>query len=138
MVQRWVFSDPSVPETYTVELNPNAMTSIWREKNITYAATTAVDGQTLMTEGNPNPKQWEFSGVLISKEHYDALLKWSKKRVRTYITDHYGRRLTVYWTNFSPVPQRSVKYPWRHNYTCTAVILGVLAADGTTVLEGTP
>lgn len=135
-VLRWVFEDPAVPETYTVELNPNQMTSPFREKRIDIATTTAVDGQSLLTESQPQPKSWQFSGAIISQAHYDALLKWSLKPNRTYITDHFGRKLSVYWTAFNPEPRRSVGYYYRHNYSCQLLVLGIAAADGT-VLEGT-
>lgn len=137
-VLRWVFHDPSVPETYTVPLNPNAMSSPFREKKIEVQVTTAVDGQSLLTEGNPAPKDWQWSGTLLTEAHYKALLKWSQKNVRTYITDHYGRRLTVYWRGFDPEPRRSGAYPWRHQYTVRCIVIGILDSDGTTVLEGTP
>jgi len=136
MVQRWVFEDPAVPESYTVEYNPNQMSSPFREKKSGISTTTAIDGQALLTESQPQPKTWQFSGFILSQVHYDALLKWSLKPNRTYITDHWGRKLSVYWTSFNPEPKRGLQYPYRHTYTCQLLVLGIAAADGT-VLEGT-
>lgn len=138
MTVRWVFNDPAVPETYTVPLNPNSMTSPFREKAIDLAVTTAVDGQALVSEGQARPVNWQFSGTILTQAHYDALFKWYSKSKRFYLTDHYGRRFTVYFTDYKPIPKRSVGYPWRHDYTITAIVYGILAADGVTVLQGAP
>jgi len=137
-VLRWRFVDPAVPEEWTVLLNPNQMSSIFPQKTIDISATTAVDGQPLVSEGAAKPVSWTFQGVILEAEHYDGFVKWYAKRKRVYLFDHYGRRLTIYMVAFDPTPRRSGAYPFRHDYQVTAIIYGVLAADGVSIIQGRP
>jgi hypothetical protein len=132
MVERWQFHDPHLNEAWIVPLNPNRMTSPFREKNVTTKHTTALDGQVLLWEGAPPPKQWSFGGAILSEEHYAELKRWVEKQHRTRIRDHFGRWMTVYLIKFDPEPKRAVNLQttvanadayWRHEYTIEALIL---------------
>lgn len=133
-VTRWRFQDPSMDSLtldpadewqrdWTVPQNPAEMTSPWPEKTLTVHATAAVDGQALLYEGQSPPQEWQFSGSILNHEHHARLLYWSEKRVRTIITDHFGRDLVVYLSKFDPVPQRGGNRYWRHDYTMHAYVL---------------
>lgn len=121
-VRKWVFQDPANNETYHFDINPNRMTSPFAPKRVTFAATTAVDGRSVVFEGQPNPVEWQFEGSLIAKAQYDELLRWKNKRNRIWITDHRGRAWLCYLTNFAPQDRRSANHPWSHDYTMTALI----------------
>lgn len=125
-VLRWVFTDPYVPETWTTPINPYEMTTIFPEKNIQIAASTATDGQTLLFEGATPPTNWEFTGHILDREHHDELLRWSEKKNRISITDHFGRVIPVYLVHFDAVPQPAPQRPkrWRHSYTMKCIITG--------------
>jgi hypothetical protein len=120
-VKRWVFHDPVTNETWTVPINPNEMGTLFPEKNIMVQVTSAVDGQALLFEGQSSPVSWEFSGVILTVAHHQELLRWSRKRNRIRITDHYGRVIECYLTKFAPVPKRSQR-KWKHDYTMSAII----------------
>lgn len=123
-VKRWVFTDQYAGESWTVPQNPNEMTHLYADKNVSVQTTTAVDGQAIMFEGNAPLQQWEFSGSLRTREHYEELARWVAKRNRIIITDHYGRTIPVYLTGFAPVPRRAINVYWLHNYTVRALVCG--------------
>ncbi len=123
--KRWVFSDES--GSYTFTLNPNAMTSPFGARNIVLRATSAVDGQALLMEGNRQLAEWTFSGRCLDAAHYENLRSWVYDRLgrRVVVSDHFGRRISAVLTKFEPVPRRSVGRYWSHDYTCTAIVISV-------------
>jgi hypothetical protein len=122
MVQRWVFSDPYASETWTVPINPREMDSPFFEKNVSTRVTTAVNGRVLLQEGSPQPREWSFSGAILTAEHYAELKRWVEKRNRITITDHFGRIIECYLLHFDPQPKRSLGKYWRHDYTVRALV----------------
>lgn len=127
-VQRWTLHDPVLHETYEFPLNPRSMGSIHRPRNITARTTTAVDGQSLVTEGNAPPHTWTFEGAILTPEHYADLLTWSQKPYRVTLTDHFGRSFDVVLQNFDTTPKRAVGRYWRHEYTMTGLIVSTPTA----------
>jgi hypothetical protein len=123
-VRRWVFHDPYINETYTVPINPREMTSPFAEANITVRASTAVDGQVLLFQGQTPPANWSFTGAILDYGHYAAFEKWAsdERRRRIRITDHYGRVLECVLLSFEPTPKRALGRPWRHEYTMKALV----------------
>lgn len=128
MVRRWIYTDPYVPETYTVPINPREMGSLFAEKPVTSRQTSARDGQALLFEGSAPPAPWTYSGTILDSAHYAELLRWSQKGNRITITDHYGRVIPIYLVRFDPTPKRSMGKPWRHEYTMSALVLGAPSA----------
>lgn len=127
---RWRFEDPFDPylsNTYTFALNPNAMTSPFPRRNITARGTTAINGRTLLTEGQRQPTEWTFSGDFLDPNHYEALRSWVLDRMgrRLYLYDHFGRKMTVVPLQFDPTPKRVIARYWRHTYTITCLVLDV-------------
>ena len=123
MAHRWELYDPVLSLTYQFEINPNEMEPITRERNIVTSATTAIGGQTLISEGNAPVTEWSFSGVILSKEMYLELEKWANKNYRVVLTDHYERSFQVVFRRFEPIPVRAPYRPWRHSYTMRVLIL---------------
>lgn len=123
-VKKWVFQDPASSDYYHLPYNPNNMTSPFGPKNITYQATTAIDGNKLAWEGQEAAVQWQFEGYIRSQTEYDAFVFWRNKRNRIWVTDHYGRAWLGYITNFDAKPRRSMNVPWSHTYTMTFLIFG--------------
>lgn len=129
-VVKWKLHDPYDTNTATntiyVPINPNAMTSPWPARQINTAVTTAVDGQVIFMEGNAKPKEWSFSGDIMTPYHYDLLRSWVyERRRRVVITDHFGRDITCVLTNFDAVPKQVQRKYWRHTYTITAIVVSV-------------
>lgn len=137
-VLRWKLKDPydsnAATNAYTFVRNPASMTSIGSERSIASMTTTA--GKVLLREGTTPAVQWSFSGAILHKEEYDALWKWVYgKQRRVYLTDHFGRRLTVVFQKLDVEPKRRIGYYWSHDYTITCY---VLAITGPTVTDVGP
>lgn len=124
MVQRWKFDD-GAGTTYTVPINPNKMSKLRAPRTINTHVTTAVSGQALFFEGRRPPGAWTFSGVILHKDHYQALDFWVYQTGRIVITDHYNRLISCVLSDFDAQPHRSVGKPWRHDYTITGLVIGV-------------
>lgn len=123
MVTRWIFEDPSASETYTWEINPRDGGSPQYEKTINYQNTTAPDGKTVIFEGLDKPLELEWSGVILSQDHYETLIEWFEKRRQIKLTDDLGRIYWVYITAFLPSRRRAVGRPYKHDYTMKATVL---------------
>ncbi len=123
--KRWKLEDSS--GSYTFTTNPNAMSSPFGQRNIILKNTTAIDGQTVLMEGNRQVPEWTFSGDILDAAHYEALRSWVYDRLgrRVIVSDHFGRRIVCVLTKFDPSPKRSVGKYWRHTYTVTAVVVSV-------------
>jgi len=122
-VVRWTFYDPVTSETWQFNLNPKEGGSLQYEKNLTYEVTTDPDGKTLIFEGRDQPMESSFSGTILEEDHYNALLTWWQKRRQIRLTDDLNRQMWIYIKSFAPKRQRTVHYPWRHEYEVTFVII---------------
>lgn len=122
-VTRWVFTDPVTLDTYNFEINPNDGGSPQYAKNLTYSVTSAPDGKVVAFEGRERPKTLEFSGVLLTQAHFEAMLEWYNKQYQVSVTDDLGREFSIIIESFSPQRQRAVHYPWKHQYSVRATIV---------------
>lgn len=138
-VKRWVITDPydtnPATNTYHFPRNPADMTSVYPERSVATMTTSA--GKVLAYEGATPAKSWQFSGPLLDKQQFTDLHTWVylKKR-RLILTDHFGRNITLIFQTLDVVPKRRTNYYWSHDYTVTALILGIqglsVGADGPT------
>lgn len=119
----WRFYDPTVPEEWELQVNPNDGGTPANKKTITYQNTSAPDGLTLMFEGRDEVEQLAFSGVLLHQEQLQLFQTWFKKRHQVRLTDDLGRVFWVYITSFEPKRVRSRSHPWKHQYQATATVL---------------
>lgn len=126
MVTRWTFYDPVAVETYELEINPNDGGSPSSNKRLNYSETTAPDGAALIYEGRDEVQKIEWSGTILSQAHYEKYEEWFQKRRQIRLTDDLGRQYWIYITTFSPRRVRSALYPWKHEFTCSALILDVV------------
>lgn len=124
MTTRWVFEDTVNPETYTVPINPNEMTSPHKTHVTIAAPVSPVDGRIRATRNFPLPREWSFSGVIREQTHHDALLAWVAKPYPIFITDHLERTWYVLLTEFAPVERRTnIKAPDRYTYEVKGYVL---------------
>lgn len=122
-VVRWTFYDPTVPVTYTFEINPDTGGSPGYAKTLTSQSTVAPGGKALVFEGADEVPSFEFSGTILTEAHFNAFTEWFDKRRQIQVTDDLGRQHWIYIATFKPVRERAVHHPWKHSYTITAVIL---------------
>lgn len=127
-VHRWVLTDPydtnPSTNTYTFPRNPMEMTSIFEERQVGSLTTTA--GRIMLYEGQVPAKQWQFSGMILSKHELDVMYTWVyKKRRRLTLFDHFGRTITLVFTGLEATPKRRNGYYYSHDYTASALVLGV-------------
>lgn len=120
---KWEFRDDMTLDTYTFEINPNEGGSPTYVKKINFEATTAPDGQTLIYEGQADPRKMSFSGTVLTRDQYEAMVEWFGKRVPIHLTDDLGREFMIFITSFQAQRQRAVHYQWKHTYTVDATIL---------------
>jgi hypothetical protein len=121
----WVFRDLhnlTTPEEYAWEVNPREF-DIGYRKSVQYETTTAPDGRALIYEGQDEVKKINFSGTILVEDQYDAMIYWFSKRYQLQLEDDLGRLFSIYITSFQPKRERSSQYPWKHSYTCEALVL---------------
>lgn len=125
MVVRWTLWDPVLDETWEMQVNPNEGGTPDNEKNVAYSNTSAPDGGTLIYEGRDNPQTIEWSGIILTQEHYDDYKYWFAKRRQVLLTNDLEEETWVYLTKFSPKRQRAVHHPYKHEYSVSAIVLDV-------------
>lgn len=123
MVVRWIFYDPGTSETYVFAINPSSGGSPGYKKNFTFANTAAPDGKTLVFEGRDEVQNLEFDGVIFEQVELDAFVLWWQKRNQITITDDLGRIFSIIIQEFTPKRERAVHHPWKHSYSCKAIIV---------------
>lgn len=122
-VVRWEFYDPDNNNTYVMHINPRDGGSPNMEKTVAYTSTSAPDGKAIIYEGQDKPLTLEWEGVILVQAHYNALENWYRKRRQIRLTDHLGRVFWIYIQSFKPTHRRSNQYPWKHDYTMSAMVL---------------
>lgn len=136
-VIRWIFFDPATATSETVPQNPDAMTSPYPTRKYVYNSTTAgAAGVVVANEAKPDPEQWQFSGTCRTRPHFELLLRWSRKRNRVTITDHYKRQLVVSIDKFEHTPKRSGRQTgtyWLCTYTVSCSVYAVTDSPSTGV-----
>lgn len=120
----WVFRDLhlTTPEEYSWEVNPREF-DIGYRKTLQYESTSAPDGRALVYEGRDEVKRISFSGTILSEDQYNEMMHWFNKRYQLEIEDDLGRTFSIYITAFQPKRERSRSYPWKHTYSCEAIVL---------------
>lgn len=126
----WKFIDPTmtgIASTYEFDVNPNAMTSPFPERNIAVRSSTALDGKPLLFEGPTAPVEWSFSGNCLTAVQYDALRFWVYDKLghRVIVEDHFARRIECVLKKFDPTPRRDIHRYWHHTYTINALVVKV-------------
>lgn len=123
---RWTFTEVDTSETYTVPINPDAMTSPFKDRSLEHAASKRFGGSTAITSFRhaDSPKEWEFSGVIRTQAHHDALKAWEQKPGLIHISDHLGRVFEVMLTSFAPTDRKPTGgVTWRLRYVMKALVL---------------
>lgn len=122
-VARWQFIDTTTgdPHSYTVPANPEKWTNPWRPTAITHRVTTAPDGNALSWQGGDRAWRFEFSGVLTTQAHYEALEFWCNLRRRFWLIDHRGIARLVTFEHFDAQARTVPNNPWVHDYSVKVI-----------------
>ena len=128
LTTRWKFYDPVLDETWTMPINPDSEANPSRNKGLAFARNARSGGRYSTIRQVPTPLEWEFGGVIRTKEHHDALDDWMGRRRVIHVTDHLHRKYEVLLTDFQVTeryPTRHVR--WRLRYSMKALLLRQLA-----------
>src|SRR4051794_22764766 len=134
---RWTLHDPVLGDSYTMEINPNAMTALGGPLQVR-AGGIMPKGAALLFGRPALPTDWQFSGVLRSQAQYEAFVDWMSRPNRLQLTDHLDRTLVVQLKSFEPVASRGRRaVPWRHTYSINALVFNVVNGPiGNFLLDG--
>lgn len=125
MVVRWTLHDPVLSETWEMQVNPNDGGTPDNGKTVNYSNTAAPDGKTLVYEGRDAVQTLDWTGIILTQEHYDTYIYWFAKRRQLLLTDDLGRETWIYLTKLTPKRKRATGIPWKHDYTVNAIVLDV-------------
>lgn len=132
---RWILRDPATGEAWEFSINPNKMTSPHSSRNIRVFTTPpfynpaieARGGMARVFEGNKEPHEWSFGGVIRTEAQYRSLLYWTRKVSKVHVTDHLGRTWVIRFKEFNPDEKRpTARRAWRFDYEIKAMMYGEL------------
>jgi hypothetical protein len=133
-VRRWRFRDVwetgPAPYEYTVEINPDEGGSPQLTKQIAVASNTGPGRAPILQEGQSDPPSVQFSGTILTREHYEALEYWADKKILLEVTDDLGRRFRCVLAGFSPDRSRRAYNPWFHRYSAELRVFSYVNASG--------
>jgi hypothetical protein len=121
----WRWEDMTEGTVLYMPINPNEGASPTFQKTLTKQTTTApgTGATTVIFEGADEASTFQFSGALLTQEHYEFVFNLWSKRHLVRLTDDLGRSFVLYFESFSPKRERSAQYPWRHTYEASAVVI---------------
>ena len=125
-VVRWKFLEVETSLEYTVEINPNKMSSYRFSREYDWAR----HDQARMrgVRSNRQPKDWTFGGVVRTETHHDALIEWQRKPGKVRVTDHLGRVFEVMMRSVDMIDRRpSGDNTWRFEYQFNCLLLRRIA-----------
>lgn len=133
-VVRWTFRDVwgtgGTEQVYTFEINPNEGGSPTIQKNIAVATNVGPNRGAILQEGQNTAPVLNFSGVLITQTHYEALETWFDKKILLELKDDLGRTFRGVFSSFEPTRVRKPYNPWYHSYTAQFTVFGYKNASG--------
>lgn len=134
MSVKWTFEDVwqtgPEPYTYTWEINPNAGGSPSIDKNMTILQNTGPNRMNLVQEGQSTVPMVEFSGVILTQSHMEALELWYDRRVLLKMTDDLGRDFYGVFSKFTPKREYHASNPWYHSYDASFHVTAYYNASG--------
>jgi hypothetical protein len=132
-VNRWILKDTSNDESTRVPLNPNKMTTPTFQRSMEFAWGTKANESSpsggisrirAIDNGQQQPTEWSFEGVILKESHYNLLLAWTKRLQLLHITDHLDRTFEVIIQRFDPIErQRTPNNSWKMDYTMSCMLL---------------
>lgn len=120
-------------DSYTWDINPNDGGSPMVTKQLNIVQNTGPNRVNIIQEGGSEAPVLDFSGVILTQEHYEAIEGWYNKRVLILMTDDLGRQFYGTFSKFNPKRQRRASNPWYHTYDAEFVCTKYTNASGNDV-----
>lgn len=129
----WKFTDLITAEEYYLPVNPLTdvgSNGVSKQTKYESASSTYVSytgdfrlDDIVIQDAPSDVKRFSYTGTLYTREEYFAFLKWFSKPYEWELRDDLGREFLVFPEEFTPERQRSAKFPWKHSYTISGLII---------------
>jgi hypothetical protein len=124
---RWKLTDPVTTAVYTFDNNPNAMSSMYQDRQTLTGPSSPRFGGIRAVRTPEGPREFTFSGIFKTQGQYDALAAWCRKEYAVTLTDHFNRSWSVLLMAFDPEEQKpSQRVSWKGTYRVRGLVLGAL------------
>jgi hypothetical protein len=126
-MMRWQFHDLAVGDDYTVEYNPNTMSTPHAPRQ-TNRSPRHLDGAVRAVRPPTQAAEWTFGGFIRTQAHFEALADWAGRGNLTELTDHLNRVWLVRFVQFDEQEKRpTAQSAWRFTYQIKALVYGRLS-----------
>lgn len=135
----WVFVEPTASEDspktelYFLPVNPtedSGSHGIDKATKYEAAASIYVDtsntlriNDTVIQDAPSQQETFAYTGTVYMKEQYDLFLHWFNKPDPWILRDDLGRTFFVIVDKYSTERVRSRKFPWKHTYSFSGIVL---------------
>lgn len=137
MTVRWKFEDvyQTGPEPYvwTFDINPSDGGSPTAAKSIVLSQNLGPNRGVILQEGKTGVPTLQFSGTILTQEHYETLESWYTKKVVLRLYDDLGRHFRGIFSAFAPQRVRRPFNPWYHTYSGEFQCMAYANASGVVV-----
>ena len=126
MTVRWKFEDRETDEIVYLPINPREMSSptIGRQMQYAWGSSAGRERIRAIDLGVQQPTTWTFTGVILTKSHYDLLLEWADRLHVLRVTDHLDRTFEIIIQKFDPIERLpTATRSWRADYTMECLLL---------------
>lgn len=129
----WKFTDDVLATEWFLPVNPNADAGshgITKSNSYSGSVSNYVDNSNTLRVGDtvahdaPNDiERFSYKGTVYKKDQLDNFRLWCRKDYPWKLRDDLGRVFLIYVEDFSTDRVRSVKFPWKHNYSFSGIVL---------------
>jgi hypothetical protein len=115
----WTLTDNSTatPVTYSFEVNPKQFELPGRTSKLTQSATTAPNGQTIVSQGVDEVARGSFTGSIRTEAQFNNVRTWVDKWYPLTLTDDQGSPWEVIVQNYKLQRVKTANNQWRYEYT---------------------
>lgn len=111
-------------DDYVFDINPNDGGSPAVTKNLAVTQSTGPNRVNILQEGQSAAPVLDFSGTILTQQHYEALETWFDKRIFLKLTDDLNREFYGVFSRWTPRRTRRPNNVWFHTFdaefTCSA------------------
>lgn len=133
-VIRWSFTDVyqvgPTPYTYTWEINPNDGGAIAWQKNFFNAPVSGPNVMPIIQEGGLGTATLSFSGIILTRSHYEVMEFWYSKRILILLKDDLNREYLGVFSTWTPKRERHSSNFWFHSYDAQFTVMEYINSAG--------